>query len=75
MKAKSTSEGCVWKEGKTGETVRENPEETGEDGLDLRHNVTCDYENLLKVCASRQEKLSFCYKNSAARDAHIRDRR
>ena len=32
---------------------------------------TCEDEYLLKACASRQEKLSFCNKNCAARYAHI----
>ena len=46
---------------------------TGEKWLDLTHINTCDDENLLKECALRQEKLSLCYKNSAASDAHARD--
>jgi len=33
--------------------------------------ATCLDEFLLKDCASWLEKLSFCYKNSAARHAHI----
>ena len=41
--------------------------------LDITDIATYLYEFLLKACASRQEKLSFCHKNSAASDAHIRD--
>src|ERR1035437_430693 len=71
MKGKSTGLPDSWEEGKTGETRSENPRETSEKWLDLRHTVTCNDESLLKACALRQEKPSFCHKNGAARAAHI----
>ena len=43
--------------------------------LDITDIATYLYEFLLKACASRQEKLSFCHKNSAPPDPDIGDLR
>src|ERR1700679_377319 len=74
-KRKITRHGDSMKEGKAGEDRSENLCVTSGNFLEPTPTVTCDYEYLLKPCASRQEKLSFCYKNGAARYAHIGDPR
>ena len=73
MKAKSTSLCGAWEEGKVSEIPCENPHETSKNWLGLTQSATCNDECLLKACASRQEKPSFCHKNGAARHAHIGD--
>lgn len=73
MRVKTTTLGESWKERKAGEEKRENPTETSGNPLVRTSIATWDDEYLLKVCASRQEKASFCYKNSAAPDANIGD--
>jgi hypothetical protein len=75
MSRNITIPGCSGEEGKTGEDRTENPRVTCGKWLEPTHSVTCVYEFLLKACASRQEKLSFCRKNGAARHAHIPDPR
>jgi len=73
--SESTSLGGSWEEGKRGEDVSENSFETRARSLEPTHTATCVDEFLLKACALRQEKLSFCNKNGAACHAHIRDPR
>jgi hypothetical protein len=60
-------------ERKAGENAIENPRVTSGKFIEATRSVTCEYEYLLKACASRQEKPPFCNKNSAARDPHIAD--
>jgi hypothetical protein len=55
--------------------LHENPKVTDEKWLQLTHTVTCNYECLLKACALRQEKLSFCHRNGAARSPRTGDPR
>src|SRR5208337_3447499 len=71
MLGKSTSTLSAWEEGKTSETMRENTHETSGNQVEQTQNATCNDESLLKACALRQEKLSLCHKNGAARNAHI----
>ena len=73
--SEGTSPERLWEEGKTGEDINENLSETSRKSLEPSRNATCEDEFLLKACASRQEKLSFCHKNGAACHAHIRDPR
>ena len=53
------------------ENLRENSHETSGNPVELTQGVTCNDESLLKACALRQEKLSLCNKNGAARNPHI----
>src|SRR5581483_3350423 len=73
MRVKTTTLGESWKERKAGEEKRENPTETSGNLLARTFVASWNDEYLLKVCASRQEEVSFCYKNSAAADANIAD--
>src|ERR1019366_296802 len=72
MKRKTTALRCFCEERKTSENLSAIPPDPCENWLDLTHTVTCNDEGLLKACALRQEKPSFCHKNGAAPDAHIR---
>jgi len=72
---KTTFRGTSWEERNSSENTAENNNEINRKRLGLTHFSTCDDEFLLKACASRQEKPSFCYRNGAACNADIRDPR